>query len=155
MSGVEPLKIRIELARGHWTLREHVLALDCVEKAIGDDPDGPELLPLIQSLLDDGRSVPDGVAMRLAALLDLVSGSEPTDGPIEVPAPLATATVAALLAEQGHEAQARALADDLLRRNPDNARALQVRDRLADERRERIIATLERWLANAKRGADA
>ena len=150
MSGVEPLKIRIELARGHWTLGEQVQALECVEKAIRDEPDRPELRPLIQSFLDDARSVPDEVAKRLGALLDLVSGSGPADGPIEVPAPLATATVAALLAEQGHEAQARALAEDLLRRNPDNARARQVRERLADERRERILVKLERWLVNLR-----
>ena len=44
-----------------------------------------------------------------------------------MPAPLATPTVARLLAEQGHPEKALAVADDVLRRNPGDARALAVR----------------------------
>jgi hypothetical protein len=77
-----------------------------------------------------------------------------------MPAPLATPTVARLLAEQGHPEQALLIAADVLRRNPDDARALAVRaslerpaapERTPSGRNGRIVAELERWLGNLVR----
>ena len=65
---------------------------------------------------------------------------------------LSTSTLAELLADQGHAEQALRVAEDVLRRDPEDTRAQAVRGRLQPKRsaRERQIAELERWLANLR-----
>lgn len=77
----------------------------------------------------------------------------PASGAFHEPLP-STPTVAELLAEQGHTDRALAVTDDVLRRNPRDARALAMRERLVagDHRKSAEVArVLERWLENAVR----
>jgi hypothetical protein len=76
---------------------------------------------------------------------DLVSAPE---------SPFATATMASLLERQGHAAEARAVRERAAAR-PDDSQLTPDPGRLAasDRDRARIMATLERWLENLRRGA--
>ena len=62
--------------------------------------------------------------------------------------PFATHTVAGLLERQGHPAEAQALRREISLRSETEARAARVP--LGDAQRERVIATLERWLENLR-----
>ena len=68
---------------------------------------------------------------------------------------LSTSTLAELLARQGHEDRALLVAEDVLRRNPRDARALALKRRILEgapvRREDRVIEELERWLARARR----
>ena len=78
-----------------------------------------------------------------AADLDEPEGVFPADPD----SPFATQTVAELLERQGHRAEAAALREELSRRAEPAGTAAP----LADAQRERVIATLERWLENLRR----
>jgi hypothetical protein len=64
----------------------------------------------------------------------------------DAPSPFATRTVADLLERQGHPADAEAL-----RRQLSQGREEPVLSLPGEERRETLIATLERWLENLRR----
>jgi tetratricopeptide (TPR) repeat protein len=155
----DPAKMRLELARMHWALGERADAVSALEKngqALGD----PEsLLALVDEYLEEleaGDAV--DLAARLAGLraraVEAVEARESAD----LPAPLVTPTVARLLADQGHSEKALALTDDLLRRNPGDARVLALRDALSpkperpkQKNHARVVEELERWLGNLAR----
>ena len=154
MTEVDAVVVRMELAQGHWVLEEHGSALDCLERAAFEAPDRTVLRDLVASLLDEPAAAAAGpeIVARLRNVLKVLEPPAESAEAIELPRPMATATVAGLLAEQGHAEQARVVSEDVLRRNPDDERALAVRASLEPEgatRRGRIIAELERWRSNA------
>jgi tetratricopeptide (TPR) repeat protein len=158
MSANEATRIRVDLARGHWQLGERSDAIACLERAAAALPLYDGLLALVESCLEDLESGgAEELALRLAALRAQILDALDEHSAVAMPAPLATSTVARLLAEQGHPEKALAVADDVLRRNPGDARALAVRASLEKPRpaerplsnpNTRVIAELERWLAN-------
>jgi len=79
-----------------------------------------------------------------AADLDEPEGIFPADPD----SPFATPTVASLLESQGHGAEAAALREELARRSRGEAPASAAAE---GAQRERVIATLERWLENLRR----
>jgi tetratricopeptide (TPR) repeat protein len=149
----DPLQMRLELARMHWALGEHGDALAALERCAGLDPAHDALLQLVDGCLEEleaGHAV--DVASRLARLRAKLIEAHDAKQQEELPAKLATPTLARLLAEQGHAQKALAVADDLVRRNPKDERALAVRASLTrtpepPARHGRVIAELERWLA--------
>jgi len=161
MSANEATRIRVELARGHWQLGERSEAIACLERAAAAVPLYDGLLARVESCLEDLESGgAEELALRLAALRAQVLDAQDEHSAVAMPAPLATSTVARLLAEQGHPERARAVADDVLRRNPGDARALAVRASLEKPRpairsqsssNARVVTELERWLANLAR----
>ncbi len=160
MNKKDPTQLRIDLARGHWSLGEHEEAVACIERALSEVPDPSPLMVLIGTMLDDVSAEP--VVERLIAVRDRVLAQMETRAGFELGEPMSTPTMAQLLAAQGHAEQARAVAEDALRKDPENERARAVRDSLAqpaappaaaavDGNKARTIATLERWLAAAQR----
>ncbi len=153
MSDLDPVKIRMDLSRGHWSLGEFDAALECLERAATEDPERPGMSELLEALLEDaGAGAPPEVVQQIKTVLHVVV-SVPRDA-VVLPSPLATGTMAGLLAEQGHEDQARAVTEDVLRRNPEDEIALAVRSKLDPDdgsQKRRIVLELERWLRNARR----
>src|SRR5262245_52571 len=149
--------MRLELARVHWALGERAEAVGALERFAAQMPDPDALLALVDGCLEEleaGDAV--DLAARLAGLraraVEAIEARESAD----LPAPLETPTFAKLLAEQGHSERALRVTDSLLRRNPGDRRALAVRESLtampgAPQRNRRIVAELERWLANLAR----
>jgi hypothetical protein len=82
------------------------------------------------------------------------SGDELVSAP---ESPFATATMAGLLERQGHTAEARTVRERAAARSDDSKRSADLgRVAASDPRardRARIMATLERWLENLRRGA--
>lgn len=152
MSDLDPVKIRMNLARGHWSLGEFDAALECLERAAAQDHEHPGLRELLEALFGDAAAdAPPEVVAQLRSVMHVVVTTASDE--VELPTPLATATMAGLLAEQGHEEQARAVTEDVLRRNPDDELALAVRAKLNPDdasRQRRVVAELERWLRNAR-----
>jgi tetratricopeptide (TPR) repeat protein len=152
------MKMRLELARAHWALGERAEAVTALERGVQQPFDPEALLSLVDAFLEEleaGDAV--DLAARLAGLraraVELLEARDNAD----LPAPLASPTLVKLLADQGHAEKALAVADDLLRRNPADVRALAVRDAItakpvrAPNTHARTIAILERWLANLAR----
>jgi hypothetical protein len=159
MTKQDATRIRVELARGHWQIGERVEAVACLERAASGAPLEPGLLGLVEACLEDLESGgAEELALRLGMLRAQILDAQDAHPAEAVPAPLATPTVARLLAEQGHPEKALAVADDVLRRNPGDQRALAVRASLAPppatpsrprprkSSNARVIAELERWL---------
>lgn len=159
MRGKDPAKLRLELARMHWALGERSEAVGVLERCAREQVDPEVLLDTIDGCLEEleAGDTPD-LAARLAKLrASTVEAYEAREN-ADLPAPLETPTLAKLLADQGHPEKALAVADNLLRRNPADARALAVRESLTvaprptrTNRHARTIAELERWLANLAR----
>ncbi len=158
MSGKDPALMRLELARMHWALGERAEAVGAIERAARALPDPDALLALVDSCLEEleaGDAV--DLAARLAGLraraVEAIDARESAD----LPAPLETPTLAKLFAEQGHSEKALAVTDSLLRRNPGDRRALELRESIrakppsAPHRNKRIVSELERWLGNLTR----
>jgi len=49
VSDRSPAEIRMDLARGHWSLQERDEAVDCLVRASSDDPGLPGLAELIEA----------------------------------------------------------------------------------------------------------
>jgi uncharacterized protein HemY len=154
--------VRIRLAEGHWALGEYEEALQAVERAMDEDPSHRGLLPLLKRLQVsiDGGEAPEEAREVLEHLASRVPGAQPgTAEPAweederESSSPLATSTVAELFAEQGLPDKAVRVAEDVLRRKPDDERARRLLSRLAPPRPvpDPRIAVLERWLSNVRR----
>ena len=144
-------KTRLELARGHWSLGEREEAVVCLERLADADPGAQGLVPLIEELREDcGAQSAAACGARLEALARRLAPAEPI-----APAPgspLATGTLASLLVDQGHGAAALAVAEDVLRARPDDARALAVRERVrGGGQPRRALERLERWLGDIER----
>jgi tetratricopeptide (TPR) repeat protein len=171
MRGNNSFEVRLELAQGHWKIGEYEEALQCLERALEDasgDPQDPRLAELASTLANDltyhaGSDASEDLRDRLYRVVEAASEVEELSGGI------ATPTLAELLAEQGHSEKALRVAEDVLRKNPDDRRAWAVRERLqpgvAPDAPEpvpppapgadAVIAELERWLGNVrKRGAE-
>lgn len=179
----ERLSKRLELARGHWELGEHDLALLCLERAVIEVPDAPELRRVIAAWVPKSPPAVRRELLELELRLVPIEGGGPTPeiydiGELQVdepgpgavqpdPAPsdglvtktgpdieagglppLATSTVAELLADQGNFEQAIYVAKDVLRRNPADLRARAVRELVEQNAHPQGhgIAALERWL---------
>ena len=140
MSDSAPAEIRLQLARGHWSLDERDEAIECLTRAAAGDPGLDGLAELVDKFAlecDDPR---------LAALQEhLFTGVGADEEP---PSPMHTATMAELLADQGHEARALRVAEDVLHRNPQDERAQAVQQRLTrtEPGQAKKAAVLERWL---------
>lgn len=146
--------MRLELARMHWALGERAEAVAALERVAQEIRDPDALLAVVDASLEELEAGDAAdLAARLAGLRALaVEALEARDN-ADLPAPLETPTFARLLADQGHAEKALAVADNLLRRNPGDARALAVRESLTakpahSKSHTRTIAELERWLAN-------
>jgi hypothetical protein len=143
-------KIRLDLARGHWALAEHEEALTSLERLADAEPAAEGLAGLVDQLLAEaeaGGGVDREVARRLAALRRELPRSGtvvPPDG-----SPLATETLARLLADQGHAGPAVAVAQQVLRARPDSPGARRIVEGASGG----AIDRLERWLERIRRHA--
>jgi len=148
--------MRLELARMQWALGERADAVSTLEKGTATaDPES--LLGDVDGYLEEleAGDAPD-LAARLAGLRAKAVEALEAHEAAALPAPHVTPTVAQLLADQGHPDRALAVAEDVLRRNPADLRALAVREAITKPgkpRREhaRTISELERWLGNLAR----
>lgn len=157
-SGRARVERRLELAAGHWELGEHPEAVVALERAVSEEPRSERIAALAEGWLQE---LDPGCEADLRERLHALCVAARADGDLP---PVATSTVAELLAEQGHVDQAQRVADEVLRRNPTDERALTVRRRLRPVepvqtaptgvdpgRAERISSELERWLGNLER----
>ncbi len=150
-----PIRIRLTLAEGHWTLGEHDQALDSLRRAFEAEPDEAAVGALVDRFLEEAAESMAPPALR-AALEAMKKQREPEPVSLVDPGPvLATSTMAELLEQQGHTRKALEVAERTLARNPGEARALAVRNRLSptpapEERRVRV---LEGWLDYFRRRA--
>jgi hypothetical protein len=150
---------------------DHPLAVDALKRAApeapaeseaGDESDGP-LIDLaddeLESAFRDAEAQPDEMLSEgdvVAAAVRAVDHDEPEGvGAFSADSPFATETVASLLEEQDHGAEARAMREAL--RSPASAATLDTEPGAslpdAVNHRARVIATLERWLENLRRGS--
>jgi hypothetical protein len=160
VSGKDPKKMRLELARMHWALGERAEAVTVLERCAREQADPEEMLDTVDGFLEEleAGDAPD-LAARLAKVRARAAEAFDARENADLPAPLETPTLAKLLADQGHAEKALAVADNLLRRNPADVRALAVRESLTSapprksqkKSHTRAIAELERWLANLER----
>jgi tetratricopeptide (TPR) repeat protein len=157
MTDKSPAELRLDLARGHWSLGERDDAIFCLERCAEAAPDFAPLrdlaLGFLGELTDD---VDDLLAERLRALCAALPADAQEESP--PPAVITTPTFAQVLAGQGHTERALEVADAVLARSPDDERALAVREELAADvpdvgelPRYALIRQLEAWLANARR----
>ncbi len=143
-----PIRIRLALVEGHWTLEEHDQALECLRRARAAEPEEPAIEALVDRFLGEVEEGKAPAGLR-AVLEGMKRAPEPPSMPALDPGPaLATPTMAELLEQQGHAEKALEVAERALARNPGEARALAVRNRLspAPSPHERQIAVLETWL---------
>jgi len=156
---------RAELMRVLEMNPDHPLAVNALHRAAPrgegaisepEEISGP-LLDLaedeIESAFQDAEAQPDEMlsANRLvAAAVRGVDHDEP-EGVMRFPpdSPFATETVASLLERQRHHGEARAMRDALEGPAADPGAALHD----TVNHRARVIATLERWLGNLRRGS--
>ena len=183
MTENDRIALRLGLVEGHWALGEDAEALRCLEKAMDEAPDHPEIAAQMRLLRASAESDhhPVEIRERLDDLAVRVFGPEEGEdeaAPDEVESPervaedepdeqdlppLATSTVAELLAEQGLHDKARAVAAEVLERSPADERARTLLRRLAHpgpdetgmdggnepvDTRVGQIERLERWLAH-------
>lgn len=153
----DAIELRIELARGHWELEERAEAVACLERLAGQAPSHAALAECVERFCADPAVRADaGLGRRLAELRERVAVRAP-EAAEPGPSSLATSTLAELLAEQGHTRRALEVAEEVLRRNPDDARARAVRRRAAGSdapsgpRVEAHIERLQLWLRRLKR----
>ncbi len=156
MSGSKEADIRLDLARGHWALREHDDAIFCLERCADVSPEHPQLAELAEIFREELEQKP-GKSLLLERLYELQARLQPEkeespNAPAGVGPALATPTLASLLAGQGHADQALEVVEGALKKNPEDERALAVREQLqpsAALNAERV-AELERWLHNLR-----
>jgi hypothetical protein len=174
MTANERVRIRLQVARGHWLLEEREEAVACLERVAEPGVRGLEVVVLAEQLRE--ASPPDSaIAARLGELVrrfEPASPLQPPSAPLPQPqselqpqleplpsparvSPLASPTLAVLLAEQGQAREARAVTEQLLQRDPSDPRALALREQIsaAGTRRRAAIARLERWLGAIRRNA--
>ncbi len=149
----EPLEIRLKIARLHWELQEYDEALSCLERAVNSAPVPDQLRSGLEAYLAKADEV--GASPLLVARIRRAMGAEDSlvERDFEPSSPLATPTLARLLAKQGHADKALAVTTSLLEQNPDNERALAVKAELSSgsARDKNLIDELSRWLENARR----
>jgi tetratricopeptide (TPR) repeat protein len=143
--------MRLAVAQGHWGLGEFEEALDSLARGLDEAPGYLPIVEFIETI--EGQPPELALARKLATLRERVAPALAAGREHEEILPLQSSTVAELLADQGHELKALRVAEEVLRKNPGDERARAVKQRLAppSRERERWIAELERWLANAKK----
>ncbi len=153
MSAEQPLEIRLKIARLHWELQEYDEALSCLERAVNGAPVPDELRSELEACL--GKADDVGASPLLVARIRRAMGAQDPLAvrDFEPSSPLATPTLARLLAKQGHADKALSVTKSLLEQNPDDERALAVKAELStgSARDQNMIDELSRWLANARR----
>ena len=150
------VEIRIRLAEGHWALGEHAEALRSIEWALEENakhPRLPQLLATLRALIRAGEA-PGELGAELDALAERLppgTAFEEASELDEFPA-LTTATVAELFAEQGLHDKALRVAEDVLRRRPDDDRARSLLSRLSDldVEEDSRVSRLESWLGRVR-----
>ncbi len=150
-----PIRIRLTLAEGHWTLGEHDQAIDSLRRAFEAEPDEAAIGALVDRFLEEAEQSMAPPAIR-TALDAMKKHREPEPLSLVDPGPaLATSTMAELLEQQGHTRKALEVAERALARNPGEARALAVRNRLSPTPApdDRQIGVLEGWLDYFQRRA--
>ncbi len=150
-----PIRIRLTLAEGHWTLGEHDQAIDSLRRAFEAEPDEAAIGALVDRFLEEAEQSMAPPAIR-TALDAMKKHREPEPLSLVDPGPaLATSTMAELLEQQGHTRKALEVAERALARNPGEARALAVRNRLSPTPApdDRQIGVLEGWLDYFRRRA--
>lgn len=137
----------MDLARGHWALEEYDEAIECLLRVAADAPDTAGLVETVAKYALESQDA------RLAAAHEALRAQNG----LHNGSPLHTATMAKLLAEQGHESQALKVASDALQRNPEDMRAREVHEQLArgrgdsdSERTSAEVEELERWLVRIR-----
>jgi tetratricopeptide (TPR) repeat protein len=146
-------ELRSRLARVLDAVPEHGLATR-IQGALAAAPQAPPAHPLagideleLEDAFEDAEAERDEMvdANHVAAetLRAVEEGSPEGVFMPGVGTPFATETVAGLLEEQGHTERAQAIRRAL---SPQ-----QAEPRLEDHRRERVVATLERWLEKLRR----
>jgi tetratricopeptide (TPR) repeat protein len=141
---------RAELERCLEEVPDHPLALHSLARAGGTPLEALADDEIEGAFAEAETSVGEMVdAHDVAAQALRVADLDEPEGvfPDDPDSPFATRTVAGLLERQGHRAEAAALREELSRR----AETGPVTAPLADAQRERVIATLERWLENLRR----
>ncbi len=153
MSAEQPLEIRLKIARLHWELQEYDEALSCLERAVNGAPVPDQLRSELEECLAKADDV--GASPLLVARIRRAMAAEDPLAvrDFEPSSPLATPTLARLLAKQGHADKALAVTTSLLEQNPEDERALAVKAELSTgfARDQNMIDELSRWLANARR----
>ena len=147
--------LRLQVAQGHFALGEFDEAFAALSRGLDEAPDYPPIAEFVQTI--EGEPPDARLAEQLAGLRARVapvpSVEIELDQEVDDAIPtLSSSTLAELLAQQGHARKALRVAEEVLRRNPEDERARAVRERLRAPRRERErwIAELERWLGAAK-----
>ena len=150
--GEAPDALELRRVIAAWTpksppaVRRQLLELELRLVPVEGGGPTPAIYDICELQLDDesrpGAEQPDAAASREftpQAAPDAEAGGLP---------PLATSTVAELLADQGNFEQAVHVADDVLRRNPSDARAQAVRNLVESKAHPQAdaIAALESWL---------
>jgi len=145
-----PVLIRLDIVRNHLMLGEADEALQNLEKVIASDPDEPELLALLGEP-ETARVIPADALRELESRFH--GPGRGADVAETLGPPLTTPTMAQLLAEQGHSEKALQVAEEVLRRDPEDERARAVHSALTDGSGARgaRIKPLERWLAQIRR----
>jgi tetratricopeptide (TPR) repeat protein len=162
---------RAELIRVLETIPDHALAANALSRAAPQDDGAIEDLaetpgPLsdlaeeeLENAFQDAEAQPDEMLSAnrvVAAAVRGIDQDEP-EGVMPFPAdsPFATPTVAGLLEQQDHPGEAQAVRDVL--EGPAAAATLATDPGVAlhdtMNHRARVIATLERWLENLRRGS--
>ena len=126
----DSLALRLELARGHWTLGEHHEAAACLERAVKMDPTSLALAELLDAFTAD--PVADiGAHERLMGVRAMVEKAvEEGEAEVALGAGMETPTMAELLASQGHVARATEVCEAILTREPENTRVRALLDRM-------------------------
>jgi hypothetical protein len=140
---------RRELARVLDDAPDHPLAVRAFESAAGAGA-VPTFADLAEDELDDAfvgaepahEEMLDANVLAAAALRSVEEGRPEGVVAADAHSPFATQTVADLLERQGHDSEARALRDAIGRRDAGSG---------TPAGRDRVIATLERWLDNLRR----
>lgn len=153
MSAEQPLEIRLKIARLHWELQEYDEALSCLERAVNGAPVPDQLRSELEAFLAKADEL--GASPLVVAQIRRAMGAEDSlvERGFEPSSPLATPTLARLLAKQGHADKALAVTTSLLEQNPNDERALAVKAELStgSARDQNVIDELSRWLTNARR----
>lgn len=159
---------RGELVRVLEMIPDHALAVGALRRASpealggiaelggGAEPLGDLAEDELESAFQDAEAQTDEMLSAnrvVAAAVHGVEQDEP-EGVMPFPAdsPFATETVADLLEKQEHHGEARAMRD-ALDRSAARVRDSDVELQDAMNHRARVIATLERWLENLRRGS--
>jgi len=155
----------LEMDPHHAPAADPLQRFDSLDHGAMDEPEEtPDLLgdlaeAELENAFQDAEAQPDEMmsANRVAAaVVRGVDGDEPEGVmPIPTDSPFATETVAGLLDQQNHRGEAEAMRESLVAGPASAMLVAEPGVALHDtiNQRARVIATLERWLENLRRGS--